>query len=447
VPTAMVRVATPGRDFALRLIAWSLALFGLLRLPWVALHVLLPGTQMQAAAGSFLLGAPALPIEATLACSGADALALCLGAVLAYPVAWRWRAAGAAGGAALIVGLNVLRIGTLGRAAGSPAWFDTLHLFVWPAILTLAIAGYVFSWMRMADRPRPADAIQPPSAPAQPSRRFIILSAVFLIVFVAISPVYLESGAVLALARFVATSAAAILGMCGVPAHAADNALWTARGGFVVTQECVSTPLIPVYLAAVGAYARTWQRMAAGVAATVPLFTALGILRLLVVALPGLVASPLFLVHAFYQLLLGAVLVVIAALWAHERHAAFGYAAAGLAAAGLFVFTFGPFYTRLISWPAGVPAADPQGALALLPAFQIGLYLALSTTMMRRLGRQRFLAGLVLLGLTQVAGLVMLHALAVHAGLSAHVRDIRGWAVAGPLFIFLAVVNIGRTRD
>ena len=33
-----------------------------------------------------LFGTSALPVEVTLACSGADALALCLGAILAYPV-------------------------------------------------------------------------------------------------------------------------------------------------------------------------------------------------------------------------------------------------------------------------------------------------------------------------------------------------------------------------
>ena len=44
-------------------------------------------SRVQAAQAARLFGAPALPVEATLACSGADAIALCLGAVLAYPVA------------------------------------------------------------------------------------------------------------------------------------------------------------------------------------------------------------------------------------------------------------------------------------------------------------------------------------------------------------------------
>src|SRR4029453_14526120 len=99
--------------------------------------------------------------------------------------------------------------------------------------------------------------------------------------------------------------------------------LWTPRGGFLVTQECISTPLVPVYLASICAYSTTWRRLILGVVATLPLFIALGIVRLLVVALPdAVVASPLFLVHAFYQLLLGAVVVFLAALWRHARKAA-----------------------------------------------------------------------------------------------------------------------------
>jgi hypothetical protein len=95
VPMDTARISTPGLSaFALRLIAWSLALFGLLRLPWAGTHILLPATRLQAAAGSSLLGPSSLPIEVTLACSGTDALALCLAAIVAYPARWRMRAAG-----------------------------------------------------------------------------------------------------------------------------------------------------------------------------------------------------------------------------------------------------------------------------------------------------------------------------------------------------------------
>ena len=270
-----------------------------------------------------------------------------------------------------------------------------------------------------------------------------MLTIAFVLLFSAASPLYLESSSVLALADFVAHAAAAILGVVGVNAHAAANVLSTPRGAFLVTQECIATPLIPVSLAAVCAYATTWRRVILGVLATLPLFIALGIARLLVVALPD-AASPLFVVHAFYQLLLGAVIVYLAAMWRHRGRRVFGHALAGIVVAVLFMGLLGPLYTRAVTYPAETPLADPQGAIALLPAFQVGLYLALWVAAFIAVGWTRFLAGLALLGLTQTAGLVMLQILATHSGLTAHVRDVRGWAIAGPVLIFVAVVNLAR---
>ncbi|HXG54580.1 MAG TPA: hypothetical protein VNJ03_04310, partial [Vicinamibacterales bacterium] len=191
-------------------------------------------------------------------------------------------------------------------------------------------------------------------------------------------------------------------------------------------------------------YALTWRRWFIGALATLPLFTALGIARLLVVAIPG--ASPEFLVHAFYQLLAGVVVVFAAALWRHGSRSALGHALVGLAVGILFVYLLGPVYTHVITTRAGGSLDDPQGALALLPAFQAGLYLALWAAAFVAGAWKRVLGGLAVLGLTQTAGLLALHALASYAGLTAHVRDVRGWAVAGPVLIFAAVVNLDRAR-
>jgi hypothetical protein len=59
----------------------GLGFFGLLRLSWTETHLVLPLTPGRARGR--LLGAPALPVE-DHAGVGADALALCLGAVFAY---------------------------------------------------------------------------------------------------------------------------------------------------------------------------------------------------------------------------------------------------------------------------------------------------------------------------------------------------------------------------
>lgn len=448
--TATSRHPTDARRFILVGLAGSLALFGVLRIPWVEAHLVLPLTLLQSELSTILFGAPRLPVQVTLECSGADALALCVGAVFAFPASRRARLAGAAGGIALILVLNTLRIGTLGLVAAEPTWFGALHLYVWPAILVLAIAGYVFVWMRLAESRGPREATRPLQnnglhLPAwQPSWQFIALTAAFVIAFAAAAPLYLDSPMVLALGGLIASAAAAVIAAFGVSAQATANVLSTSRGAFIVTQECVSTPLLPVYLAAVITYATNRRWLALGLVATLPLFTLLGILRLLVVAVPATVmASPLFVVHAFYQLLLGAVAVWVAARWYQGRSHASLYAGASLAVCAVLAAVLGPVYAWLVSLAAAPPLDDPQGALAFLPSFQVGLYLALCVAASVAGNWLRIVAGLgALIGL-QVAGLFTLQWLA-EIGITAQVRDVRAWAVAAPVLIFAAVVTRAR---
>lgn len=455
MPMDTARAPTSARSFALRLIVWSLALFGLLRLPWVGTHILLPVTRLQAAAGSALVGPSSLPVEATLACSGADALALCLAAIVAYPVRWRLRAAGVAGGAAVILALNTIRIGTLGRAAASPVWFNTLHVYIWPAVLTLAIAGFVFTWMLVVDRPEPAQRVEraDPASTHTPmahdwrvTRRFALVAATFLLLFTFAAPLYLQSARVLALAGLVARAAAFLLRVVGVDATATASVLTTPRGGFLVTQECLATPLIPVYIAAVVVYSRAWWTTAFWTAAGMPLFVGLGIARLLVVAVPtGLDASPAFLIHAFSQLLIAAGMVCGVSLWRHgARAATIARAVAALGLAIAFVRLFGEPYTRAILWfsPAATAFDDPQGALMFLPGFQVGLFLALWVAAFIPSGWTRFLCGASLLAAIQIAVAGGVQLVAVHAGLAPLVRDIRAWALVGPALVIAAVVNV-----
>lgn len=83
--------------FLLISLGWSLGLFALLRTPWVDERLVLPVTQLQKQAADFYAGSPAVPIAVTQECSGTDVLALCLAAILACPVSWRARLAGATG--------------------------------------------------------------------------------------------------------------------------------------------------------------------------------------------------------------------------------------------------------------------------------------------------------------------------------------------------------------
>ena len=235
-----------------------------------------------------------------------------------------------------------------------------------------------------------------------------------------------------------------MLGVVGVSAHAAANVLWTPRGGFLVTQECIATPLIPVYLAA---RLRLLDDVAAADPASLPRCrssSALGIARLLVVALPDAwrrrCSSSMRSINCS------------SARWSCSSPRC-GATAAGRARPRARRHRRGACCSSACSarstraWSPirpRRPLADPQGAIALLPAFQVGLYLALWVAAFIAVGWTRFLAGLALLGLTQTAGLLALQILATHSGLTAHVRDVRGWAVAGPVLIFAAVVNLAR---
>ncbi|MEO5895769.1 MAG: hypothetical protein ABIS06_08730 [Vicinamibacterales bacterium] len=392
-----------------------------------------------------------MPVAVTLECSGADVLSLCAAAVLAYPTRWRRRIAGAAGGVALILGLNTLRIGMLGRAAASPS-FQFLHLYVWPGLLTLAAAAYAFTWMHFVDR-QPASAAQALRRAGHGEIgtvewRFAALALGLLVVFTAASPLYLNSPAVLAAATAVAAAAAWLLRAIGVDATASTNLLVTGRGAFLITQECISTPLLPVFVAAVFAFARTWTGRGLALAGAIPLFFALGVARLLVVALPAtLVGTGAFAIHAFSQVLLAVVLVWLIARW---RDGAAGFPLrrvfAALLAGGVAVYLLGFGYADALDAAVQTVASrpDPQGAVRLLPGFQVGFYIALVIAGLGAWQWRLWLTGLAILAASHVLLFALLDRLAELHGFVPHTRDVRAWTLAGPLLLLIAVVRYER---
>jgi transmembrane exosortase EpsH len=282
------------------------------------------------------------------------------------------------------------------------------------------------------------------------TRRFALVAALFLVVFTLASPLYLESARVLAVAGVVARAAAFLLRLLGVDATVSMGMIATPRGAFVVTQECISTPLIPVYFAAVLVYSRSWWARTLWIAAAAPLFVGLGIARLLVVALPaGLDTSPAFFIHAFSQLLVAAGMVCGLAFWRYGARAhALVRAVAALALAIAFVRFLGAPYTHAILWfsTATTTVDDPQGALMFLPAFQFGLFLALWIAAFVSSGWTRFLCGASLLAAIQIAVAGGVQLIAVYAGIAPVVRDIRAWALLGPALIIATVVNVAPPR-
>lgn len=457
----------PAAVFPLKALGWSLGLFGLLRSPWVEGSVVLPLTRFQQGAAEFYAGLPKAPISVTVDCSGTDVIALCLAAILAWPASWRARLTGALGGIALILTLNTARIATLGRAAASPALFNTLHLQVWPAILALATAGYVFWWMRTVVR-----TDEPPTARTQGetplsspfARRFAALSALCFVAFAFCGPWIARSETLLAASAWIAGEAALLLGAFGIAATAAGPVLSTSRGAFMVTPECLATALVPLYLAGVFAAPLTWPRRFVALAAAPPFFAMLAVLRVLLLALPPFItSSPLFLVHGFHQVVL-ALMVIVFLAWRREPigyHRWFRAALrATLAIAAAFVFAVfaGSALTGALLGVAGamtplaphaladlVGPGDAQGALATLFAFQASFLLALGVSLVA--GWPRLLGAMGALFVAQIVFLVALVEIADRTGAMPHALLLRAFAVGLPAILALIILRVRLAAD
>jgi exosortase/archaeosortase family protein len=443
--TVSVRPAvTPAMRLAAMLGAWAIASFALMRSPHLQAWVMLPFAEWQATLVTWWFGSSALPIVMVPDCSGLDVMALCAGTIALYPVCAARRFTGAIGGLTLLLALNLLRIATLARAAGSPA-FGTLHEYVWPAILTLATLGYVGAWIWRIERPR--------LIPDSRGTRFAVCASVLLVVYVVATAVVASAGMLDLYAADTASTAAWLLRTLGVDASVAGRVLQVRDAPYLITYECVTTPLLPIYLAAV--MTAPWSRgtRLAAAAATVPLFAALGVVRLMTLAMPPvLLGSRLFLTHGFNQWLLGLLAIGLAAAVGHAPR---GWRARAARTAGGVVLavaiggTIGLVYTRVLTrvFPAALQdPSDIQGALLILPAFQLALFAGLAFVLRERVAPLRWLACAAAL----VAGHAIVLALAPIARPLASPEVLalvwRGLALAVPAAAAAALVSSAPAR-
>jgi hypothetical protein len=238
----------------------------------------------------------------------------------------------------------------------------------------------------------------------------------------------------------------------GLTVEVTGNTLRTGSGAWVVTQACVATPLLPVYLAAVTLLPTSTLRRVLAALAAVPLFLLLGSARLLVLALPAaVVGSHTIAVHAFYQTLT-AVLIVV---WAARRSPNPGTTAlraltAGVAGAYLtgwaLLVWLGPTIGSLIrTLHFGHGWQDVQGTLVLMPPFQIGLLVALWLALRRPVRDRRLAKSFAVLGLAQCLVIVVVGELAVHAGIELPVTGLRAVSLILPVaIVFWRDLRIGR---
>jgi exosortase/archaeosortase family protein len=443
--------------FFLRTLAWSFGLFAVFRAAPVEGYLVLPLMELQKGIAAWYGATGPDSVVVSVECSGTDVIALLIGAILAFPAPWGARLQGAAGGVAMILAVNTVRIGALWNAADSPILFDRLHRYVWPAILVVLAAGYALAWMRSAasGRPSTGDRGVPRSV-----RRFGITAGAFLGLFAAAAPWIMDSPVILWLAVRVTHAAAALLGAFGVAASASGNVLSTAHGAFLVSPDCVATPAVALYLAA--ALTLTHRPLPCGLAllATAPVFAALGVVRTMLVVLPvSLVGSPLPVVHSFYQVLAGGLAAAVTALWLSgddqrrpggmRRPVVLGAAlGSGVTLAGIVV------YGHLLAWGASAPwwpytlvgplePGNVQGALRLLPGYQLGLLAALGVVAFPRLGWRRLGAALGILVVSQLALFAALGELAARFGITAHPLLVRGWALVEPVLLVTLLVRGG----
>ncbi len=445
------RPVMPTFGFVLRALGWVALLFGGMRLAWVQQNLLLPSAGLQHGLACALTGAPRDAVVVNQSCTGSDAMALCLGAIFAFPATWRRRLVGAAAGLLCILAVNTVRIGSLSLVVGDRELFQLLHVYVWPAAIVLVAAVYVFFWMGSAVAAGAGGGGSGELAPAPAATagsgtvvRFLITAASLVTVYYLFYGRWLASALLGGVASAVARTAGFLMAGLGMEVTVNEQFVRTAHGAWVVTPECATTPLIAIYLAAVLTVRLTPVRRVLALLATAPLFFGLAVSRLLVLALPpALVGSPTDAVHAFYQFLAGAGLVALAArLAAGPTGWGWRLAAGGAVGVGAAALTSAIHPLGFEIWPRlagtlhlGHGVVDGQGALALMPAYQIGLFAALWQAAGRpwRAGP----VGARLLGLlaSQVVIVAALGELDTHLGAETPIVLIRAWALLVPALL------------
>ena len=116
------------------------------------LDLVAPDWQPQAAGTRLLVVGGSLHVLP--GCEGADLALLSASAMLAAPLAWRWRLLGLTVMLMAVFVLNQLRLLLLLLAhLREPAWFDPLHTFWLPLAMVMVLGSVLLFWMGRFDRP------------------------------------------------------------------------------------------------------------------------------------------------------------------------------------------------------------------------------------------------------------------------------------------------------
>jgi exosortase H (IPTLxxWG-CTERM-specific) len=141
-----------------------LALFEIpLLLPAVDQHVIVPlNTAITNLSGAMLrligenvrttgtvISGSCFAVDLKNGCNGVEATLFLVAAVLAFPAPWRQRLIAALAGAALIQGVNFIRIMSLYLlGCYRRSWFEAFHITVWQSIIFALAVGVFMLWTR-----------------------------------------------------------------------------------------------------------------------------------------------------------------------------------------------------------------------------------------------------------------------------------------------------------
>lgn len=120
-------------------------------LDWVGIGTTRMGTQVHVGRGA---------MEIISECSAVYVLILFVAAVVAYPAPWRARAWGLGLGVPLLLGINVLRLVTLGLViAYRASLLPLFHEYLWQVFFILVVAVLYCLWIeRITPREKPGPA-------------------------------------------------------------------------------------------------------------------------------------------------------------------------------------------------------------------------------------------------------------------------------------------------
>jgi len=111
-----------------------------------------PGMQAQAQGSRLVVSTGALQV--LRGCEGTDLALLSASAMLAAPLAWRWRLVGLAVMLAAVFVLNQARLLVLLQAhLNMPQYFDQLHTLWLPLLMVLLLGGLLLTWVGRFARP------------------------------------------------------------------------------------------------------------------------------------------------------------------------------------------------------------------------------------------------------------------------------------------------------